>query len=94
MVNRETLDRCVQEWVASSKGLQPAVMFDHMNHDDENTDFILTFFQYLVSRCVIRHASGYGGYGIFEFSVPGKKSMSNEVRRTALIGEFMNFYGY
>ena len=93
-VNQETLDQCVQEWLANPKDLQPASMFNRMDRGDENTDFILTFFQYLVSRCVVRHAPCYASYGIYAFSAPGRKIMSNDASRTAFIGEFMKFYGY
>ena len=69
-------------------------MFDHMKRSDEDGDFVLTFFQYLISRCIIRHAPGYSDYGIYAFSVPGRRLMSNDASRAALIGEFMGIYEY
>ena len=65
-----------------------------MKDDDKNTDFIITFFQYLKSRSMVRliTANKIHDYGTYVFSVPGREIMSDTMKRTALISEFMNFY--
>ena len=89
MANRETLERSVKEWLEKERNLDPSTMFGHTRRDNEN-DCMLTFFQRLISKCIIRHVPSYAS-PVYTFSVPGRKLMSNDAARTAFISEFMRF---
>ena len=72
-----------------SRNIQPRQLFDG---GDRKDDLTLTFYSFLISRCIIRYAHGYDNYGIFEFSKPGRKTMENKIRRRAFVEEFLKFY--
>ena len=91
MVNQEVLQECVIRWLEKTS-LQPAALFQYLKEEDEGTDFVITFFQYLISKSIIRYAQNYGDYGIYKFSVPGREIMSDKIKRMVFIEKFVHFY--
>ena len=91
MVNQEILHTYIKKWL-DEVSLQPIALFQYMREDDENTDLVITFFQYLISKSIIRHAQNYLDYGIYKFSVPGREIMTDDTKRKVFIESFIKFY--
>ena len=91
MVNQKVLHEYVVQWLEENS-LQPAALFQYLKEEEENTDFVITFFQYLISKSIIRYAQNYVNYGIYKFSAPGREIMSDKMKRTVFIEEFVRFY--
>ena len=72
-----------------SENIQPRQLF---NDGECKDDLTLTFYSFLISRCIIRYTHSGDNYGMFEFSKPGRKTMENKIRRKAFIEEFLKFY--
>ena len=88
MVDRDTLHQCSKDWLERS-GAQYGYFYNN-NFDDENTDFILTYLQYLLARGLMRHRSDLEN--VYVYSKVGREIIEDENKRTALIGEFWRFY--
>ena len=84
----EKIDALINAMLESGN-IQPRQLF---NGGDRKDDLTLTFYSFLISRCIIRYTHSRDNYGIFEFSKPGRKTMENKIRRRAFIEEFLKFY--
>lgn len=90
MADSDILNTLVKEWL-QQRNLQHQTLFRNINSENE-IDLKTTFFQFLISRCIIRYAVNPDSYGIYKFSEPGKKIMEDENKRLAFISEFLVFY--
>ena len=89
MVDSKTLHICSQEW------LRRADLYSYVENrsfNDEDVDFILTYFQYLKTKSLMRPEHSPDSGSVFVYSKVGRERISDDDERTQLINEFMRFY--
>ena len=67
-------------------------LFSNNNNFGNNEDKLITFIDYMLANCIIRHATGYKSGTVYQFSKPGRKILKDKIRRDEFIQKFIKFY--